>query len=238
MELGVPGGGGCPCAAELSASLVLPLRVVDRVRSVHDKGGAIFLQLWHMGRQSHSSFGQQPVSASALPVGAGQVYGADGNKYDYEVRVRLCACCLGRMAVPVPCVVVIARESARPLSHTSLQVPRPLGLEELPGVVEQYRRASALAKAAGFDGVEVHGANGYLLDQFLQSASNKVRRRRGRVTCTGLQHNIHRRSPLPPPPAHRRVRRPQGAALPPDARGGGGRRRRLGPRGRGSAALA
>lgn len=106
------------------------------MRSVHDKGGAIFLQLWHMGRQSHSSFGQQPVSASALPVGAGQVYGADGNKYDYEV-------------------------------------PRPLGLEELPGVVEQYRRASALAKAADFDGVEIHGANGYLLDQFLQSASNK-----------------------------------------------------------------
>ncbi|HEY5229220.1 MAG TPA: alkene reductase, partial [Opitutaceae bacterium] len=51
--------------------------------------------------------------------------------------------------------------------------PRALGTEELPGVVEAYRKGAANAKAAGFDGVEIHGANGYLLDQFLQDGPNK-----------------------------------------------------------------
>ena len=50
--------------------------------------------------------------------------------------------------------------------------PRALALEELPGIVQDYRRAARNAIAAGFDGVEVHGANGYLLDQFLRSGSN------------------------------------------------------------------
>ena len=53
------------------------------------------------------------------------------------------------------------------------EVPRALETEEIPGVVEEYRHAALLAKEAGFDGVELHGANGYLIDQFLQSASNK-----------------------------------------------------------------
>src|SRR5208337_2599935 len=52
-------------------------------------------------------------------------------------------------------------------------VPRALETEELPGVVEAYRKGAENAKAAGFDGVEIHGANGYLLDQFLQDGSNK-----------------------------------------------------------------
>jgi 2,4-dienoyl-CoA reductase-like NADH-dependent reductase (Old Yellow Enzyme family) len=51
--------------------------------------------------------------------------------------------------------------------------PRALELEEIPEIVEQYRQGAANAKAAGFDGVEVHGANGYLLDQFLQDTTNK-----------------------------------------------------------------
>lgn len=50
--------------------------------------------------------------------------------------------------------------------------PRALALEELPGIVDDYRRAARLAMEAGFDGVEVHGANGYLLDQFLRDGSN------------------------------------------------------------------
>ena len=53
------------------------------------------------------------------------------------------------------------------------EVPRALDLEEIPGVVAAYRRGAENAKAAGFDGVEIHGANGYLLDQFLQTGSNK-----------------------------------------------------------------
>jgi 2,4-dienoyl-CoA reductase-like NADH-dependent reductase (Old Yellow Enzyme family) len=52
-------------------------------------------------------------------------------------------------------------------------VPRALENAELPGVVEAFRRGAENAKAAGFDGVEIHGANGYLLDQFLQDGSNK-----------------------------------------------------------------
>jgi 2,4-dienoyl-CoA reductase-like NADH-dependent reductase (Old Yellow Enzyme family) len=51
--------------------------------------------------------------------------------------------------------------------------PRALNTEELAGVVEAYRRGAENARAAGFDGVEIHGANGYLLDQFLQDSSNK-----------------------------------------------------------------
>jgi N-ethylmaleimide reductase len=53
------------------------------------------------------------------------------------------------------------------------EVPRALGLEEIAGVVESFRQGAANAIAAGFDGVEIHGANGYLLEQFLQSRSNQ-----------------------------------------------------------------
>ena len=53
------------------------------------------------------------------------------------------------------------------------EMPRALDTAEIPGIVEQYRRGAENAKAAGFDGVEVHGANGYLLDQFLQDGSNQ-----------------------------------------------------------------
>jgi N-ethylmaleimide reductase len=51
--------------------------------------------------------------------------------------------------------------------------PRALDISELPGIVEQFRRGAENAKAAGFDGVEIHGANGYLLDQFLRDGANK-----------------------------------------------------------------
>jgi 2,4-dienoyl-CoA reductase-like NADH-dependent reductase (Old Yellow Enzyme family) len=103
--------------------------------AVHDAGGHIFLQLWHVGRISHPVFlnGALPVAPSAIaPAG----------------RVSL----------------------LRP--ETPYVVPRALEREELPRVVEQFRRGALNAQAAGFDGVEIHGANGYLLDQFLQDRSN------------------------------------------------------------------
>jgi len=53
------------------------------------------------------------------------------------------------------------------------ETPRALELSELPGIIEAYRKGAENAKEAGFDGVEIHGANGYLLDQFLQDISNK-----------------------------------------------------------------
>ena len=106
------------------------------VRGVHDAGGAIMLQLWHVGRISDPVFlnGELPVSASAV----------------------------------------------RPAGHVSLvrpekafETPRALELPEIPGVVEAYRKGAENAQRAGFDGVEIHGANGYLLDQFLQDGVNK-----------------------------------------------------------------
>jgi 2,4-dienoyl-CoA reductase-like NADH-dependent reductase (Old Yellow Enzyme family) len=73
----------------------------------------------------------------------------------------------------------VAPSAIKPEGHVSLvrpiteyEVPRALETEEIPGIVSQYRRAAKLAKEAGFDGVEVHGANGYLLDQFLHEKSN------------------------------------------------------------------
>jgi 2,4-dienoyl-CoA reductase-like NADH-dependent reductase (Old Yellow Enzyme family) len=105
-------------------------------RAVHEAGGHIFLQLWHVGRISHPVFlgGELPVAPSAIaPAG----------------HVSL----------------------VRP--QTGYVVPRALAREELPGIVESFRLGAANALEAGFDGVEIHGANGYLLDQFLQDRSNQ-----------------------------------------------------------------
>ena len=73
----------------------------------------------------------------------------------------------------------VAPSPIAPSGHVSLirpqtpyVVPRALAREELPGIVEDFRLGAANAQAAGFDGVEIHGANGYLLDQFLQDRSN------------------------------------------------------------------
>jgi N-ethylmaleimide reductase len=110
------------------------------VEAVHAKGGVIFLQLWHVGRVSHSSFqpgGALPVAPSAVPiVGNGMMaMTADGKVVPYET-------------------------------------PRALETGEVEGIVEAFRQAAGNALKAGFDGVEIHGANGYLLEQFLQSRSN------------------------------------------------------------------
>jgi N-ethylmaleimide reductase len=111
----------------------------DVVDAVHAKGGVIFLQLWHVGRVSHSSFqpgGVLPVAPSAVAISAEfKTATADGKVVPYET-------------------------------------PRALETAEIPGVIDAYRQAAKNAKAAGFDGVEVHGANGYLIEQFLQSHTN------------------------------------------------------------------
>ena len=105
--------------------------------AVHDAGGRIFLQLWHVGRISHPSLqpdGALPVAPSAITP-AGQAWTLDGMK---------------------PYVT-----------------PRALDTVELPGMVAQYRRGAENAKAADFDGIEVHAAHGYLLDQFLRDSTNR-----------------------------------------------------------------
>lgn len=107
------------------------------VDAVHAKGTPIFLQLWHCGRASHSSFfaGQLPVAPSAIKIEGDDIH--------------------------------------TPIGKMPYEVPRALETEEIPKIVEDYRAAAQRAKNAGFDGIEIHAANGYLPDEFLQSKTNK-----------------------------------------------------------------
>jgi 2,4-dienoyl-CoA reductase-like NADH-dependent reductase (Old Yellow Enzyme family) len=104
--------------------------------AVHEKGGVIFLQLWHTGRASHSSFhgGRPAVAPSAIKINAPEIH--------------------------------------TPIGKQPHEVPTALETSEIPRVVDDYRRAAERAKKAGFDGVELHAANGYLIDEFLQSKTN------------------------------------------------------------------
>jgi N-ethylmaleimide reductase len=109
-------------------------KVTDRV---HERGGRIFIQLWHVGRISHTSLqpnGGAPVAPSAIR--------AKGKTFVNN-------------------------------SFTDISEPRALVLEEIPGIIEGFKRGAANAIEAGFDGVEIHGANGYLLDQFAKDGANK-----------------------------------------------------------------
>ncbi|MCE8424613.1 MAG: alkene reductase [Candidatus Methanoperedens sp.] len=77
-------------------------------------------------------------------------------------------------ALPVaPSALPFEGEVHTPQGKKKFVIPRALELDEIPGVIEQFRKGAENAKAAGFDGVEIHGANGYLLDQFLRDGSNK-----------------------------------------------------------------
>ncbi|MGD1916158.1 MAG: alkene reductase [Phycisphaerales bacterium] len=107
--------------------------------AVHEQGGLIVAQLWHVGRISHTALqpnGGKPVAPSAIRA----------NSHTYVDDS------MGR----------------KPVSE-----PRALELDEIPGVIDQYRHAAQAAKDAGFDGIEIHGANGYLLQQFLRRSTNK-----------------------------------------------------------------
>ncbi len=105
--------------------------------AVHQRGGLIFLQLWHCGRVSHPSMlpGQQlPVAPSAI----------------------------------------CAQGYAHTVTGTQAFVtPHELSIAEIAGVVADFSKAAENALRAGFDGVEIHGANGYLIDQFLRDGSNQ-----------------------------------------------------------------
>ena len=109
-------------------------KVTDRV---HERGGHIYIQLWHVGRISHTTLqenGGAPVAPSAIRAKTKTFVGG---------------------------------------AFADVSEPRALALSELPGIIENVKRAAANALEAGFDGVEIHGANGYLLDQFAKDGSNK-----------------------------------------------------------------
>jgi N-ethylmaleimide reductase len=107
------------------------------VQAVHERGGKIFLQLWHVGRISHPCFqpnGELPVAPSAIAP-------------------------KGKIFTGTAMVDYVA--------------PRALETHEIPGIVTEYVIGAKLAVQAGFDGVEIHNANGYLLDQFLRDGTNR-----------------------------------------------------------------
>ncbi len=109
-------------------------KITDRV---HERGGHIFVQLWHVGRISHTSLqpgGGKPVAPSAIRAKGKTFVG-------------------GQFA--------------------DVSEPRALELSEIPGIIDDFKRGATNALAAGFDGVEIHGANGYLLDQFAKDGTNK-----------------------------------------------------------------
>ncbi|MDO9414757.1 alkene reductase [Pararhizobium sp.] len=108
---------------------------------VHQAGGKIVVQMWHVGRISHTSLqpdGGKPVAPSAI-VAKSKTY-------------------------------LVNEDGTGSFAETS--EPRALEFSEIPGIVEDYRKAARAAIKAGFDGVEIHAANGYLIDQFLRSGSN------------------------------------------------------------------
>lgn len=104
-------------------------------KAVHERGGRIFLQLWHVGRISHPSFhnGELPVAPSAIKPA--------GNVYTYE-------------------------------GMQEFVTPHALTIDEIKSTVQDYVTGAKNAMEAGFDGVEIHGANGYLIDQFLRDGTN------------------------------------------------------------------
>lgn len=79
----------------------------------------------------------------------------------------------GELPVSASGIPIQGDEIHTPIGKQPYETPRSLAMEEIPGIVEDYRRAAERAKLAGFDGIEVHGANGYLIDQFNQSKTNQ-----------------------------------------------------------------
>jgi len=110
-------------------------KVTERV---HAKDGKIFCQLWHMGRQAHSSF--HPTTNRVVAPSAEKMAGTVKSSENEDVES---------------------------------EVPHALTVDEIKATIADYVNAAKRAKAAGFDGVEVHSANGYLIDLFLQSKTNK-----------------------------------------------------------------
>jgi len=116
--------------------ITLKNRVVMVNKSVHEEGGHIQIQLWHVGRVSHPYFheGRKPLAPSAIK----------------------------------PNAMSFTPEGFKPSPE-----PRAMTKEEIKSTIEDFRNAAARSKRAGFDGAQIHGANGYLIEQFLHSSANQ-----------------------------------------------------------------
>ncbi|MDV7104967.1 alkene reductase [Vibrio sp. TH_r3] len=110
-------------------------------KAVHDQGGIIFAQLWHVGRVTHPDNigGEQPISSSALKAENVKVF--------------------------------IDNNNGEP-GFVDVVEPREMTLQDIKNVIEEYRQAALNAIEAGFDGIELHAANGYLVNQFIDSEAN------------------------------------------------------------------
>jgi N-ethylmaleimide reductase len=130
--------------------------------AVHAAGGRIFAQLWHVGRLSHVALqpgGAAPVAPSALVAEGVQVF----------IDPQGLGAALG---------------AGQKVQHSA---PRALGTAEVQGIVDEFALAAGNAMAAGFDGVELHAANGYLINQFIDSASNRRTDRYGGTLANRLR---------------------------------------------------
>ena len=144
------GSGFVDCPGIWSREQVAAWRPVTQ--AVHDRGAAIFTQIWHVGRVSHVSLqpgGQAPVSSTAQVAATSKAFG----------------------------ITAGGTPGFLPAS-----APRALETGEIAGIVDQFATAAENAVAAGFDGVEIHGANGYLVEQFLNGAVNDRTDRYGSQT--------------------------------------------------------
>ncbi|MFM0335372.1 alkene reductase [Paraburkholderia fungorum] len=110
--------------------------------TVHRNGGTIFLQIWHVGRMAHPSL---------MPNGEAP-WGVSGERAEHSD--------------------VFAHDADGKLGFIRAGTPRRLRTDEVSALVDTFSHAFANAREAGFDGVEIHGANGYLFDQFMNSVLN------------------------------------------------------------------
>ena len=114
------------------------------VKSVHDQGCLFVCQLWHLGRAGHSSF-----LPSGNSIVAPSAIAIDGSKFNSDGVYNA-------DGVKVP-----------------FEMPKEMSIAEIDELIQDYIKAATYSKEAGFDGIEIHAGNGYLIDSFLQSHSNK-----------------------------------------------------------------
>jgi N-ethylmaleimide reductase len=136
----------------------------DVTRAVHDQGGYLVCQLWHTGRVAHPDYGQHPSNNHSN--NKNNEKSVPGGGINYLPCVS---------ASPIP-IVTRHGKRGKTLTYNGIQeygLPRELSKTDIGRLCQDYTRAAQNAKEAGFDGVELHAAHGYLIDQFLNNGVNQ-----------------------------------------------------------------